>query len=293
MKNYIQGSLEPKTPGWAVAAILTFFILPAVLGTIRLSVANQVRIVGLFGFIFLLVLLPIGIGIIKGLPRWSFFYFGLIIGLLGVYVVFDLIENRFTPFYYRLMNRILYTKTLEARLLWQFFNQAWFWFSILVAFLVLFSLIILIPPFRSITRRVWRDWTLASYVFYGSGLLLYFIDFDEFQQDEFYQMGCMVSLALGAWGYLRAGSSLKRTLALLAGMTACMAIMGIGKYFLVPIQDWPYWFASHPPEQERWFESLRTIATWFWIVFFIGLPGLLQSLRDKNNLRLVLVEAEI
>ena len=76
-----------------------------------------------------------------------------------------------------------------------------------------------------------------------------------------------------------------------AGLTGCMVIMGVGKYFLVPQQDWSVWFGNHPPGQERWFESLRTIATWFWIALFVGLPGLLQIWRGGKRTGTVLAQA--
>jgi len=62
-----------------------------------------------------------------------------------------------------------------------------------------------------------------------------------------------------------------------------MAIMGVGKYYLVPLQDWPIFSATHTTEDERWFESLRTIATWFWAVVAVGLPGLLQAYRKSPS----------
>jgi hypothetical protein len=42
----------------------------------------------------------------------------------------------------------------------------------------------------------------------------------------------------------------------------------------------------HPPETERWFESLRTIATWFWCALAVGLPGFIQTLRKNPPLAL-------
>jgi hypothetical protein len=61
-----------------------------------------------------------------------------------------------------------------------------------------------------------------------SGLILYFYPF----------LGFVVGLTvvLGACGYLRAQMQGRRTLALLVGLTAAMAIMGLGKYFLVQLQ---------------------------------------------------------
>jgi hypothetical protein len=98
-----------------------------------------------------------------------------------------------------------------------------------------------------------------------------------------YVFASMMAFALGAWSYLRAQTRGRRTLALLVGLTAGLAIMGIGKYFLVPMQEWGPWLPNHPPESQRWFESLRTIAIWFWVALSIGVTGLLEGRRPSST----------
>jgi hypothetical protein len=234
----------------------------------------------LFPTVLLVIMFgPLVVGVFQHLPRWSMFFVGLPLAVLAVYVVHDALERRYEPQILFWMRQVLSPNAWSNRLLWQWFYQGRFWLAILLTVTFLIGFTALLPRFRSFAGRIGRDWTHLSFLFYGASLLLFFIDFDEYRYDEWYRLGSMLALAAGAWGYLRAGTPQRRTLWLLVGITVCMAIMGVGKYFLVPLQDWPVWFSRHPVETERWFESLRTIATWFWMALFIGLPGFAQSLR--------------
>ncbi|TEU16688.1 MAG: hypothetical protein E3J25_02690 [Anaerolineales bacterium] len=69
-----------------------------------------------------------------------------------------------------------------------------------------------------------------------------------------------------------------RILALLSEMTLAMWIMAVGKWIIVPRQDWSVWFGWHPPETERWFESVREVITWVWMIIAIPAPALLGLL---------------
>jgi len=280
MENLSQSSTEKPAPGWAIAAVICLFLAPGILNFFQFLPSLFMRWLG-FIILALLLLVPFGIGIFKRLPQWSLVYFGILTGIAGIYVFFTTLELLLEPHILRWMNNVLDEKDLLSRLEWQWFNQGRFWLGIILANALFLGLVALMPWFRPQMRKFWGDLSQLSFLFYGGILIVFFIDFDEYRYDEVYQLGCMTSMALGAWGYLRAGTPGRRTLALLAGLTGCMLIMGVGKYFLVPLQDWGEWFTYHAAESERWFESLRTIATWFWCALAVGLPGLIQVLR-KN-----------
>jgi hypothetical protein len=273
---------EKPTPRWVIVAILCLFLIPRILGSVlSVELPDWVVVTFLIFFVGLAFLLPLGLGLARRLPRWSLLYIGIITGVIGMFVFFTSIEAAFEAQILRAMRQVLAGGDLGSRITWQWMNQARHWFGILLANLLFLGILALLPWFRAQLRRFWQDLTLLSFLFYGGILIIFMIDFDEYRYDELYQLACMASLAAGAWAYLRAATPGRRTLALLAGLTACMAIMGIGKYILVPQQDWPVWFSHYPPESERWFESLRTIATWFWAALMVGLPGVLQTLRKE------------
>jgi exosortase O len=124
---------------------------------------------------------------------------------------------------------------------------------------------------------------------YGAVPLIILIDFDEYRYDELFTAALLLALAAGAWGYLRSSSPFRRLLALVAGVTAAFAIMGVAKYFLLPLQDWSIWFERYPPDTERWFESLREIATWFWMVMMLLTPVVLRRRPGQLTANLALI----
>jgi hypothetical protein len=54
-----------------------------------------------------------------------------------------------------------------------------------------------------------------------------------------------------------------------------MGTIAAGKWLIVPLQNWPQWLAWHPPQVERRFESLRTVAEMGWMLLVIAAPALL------------------
>jgi len=86
------------------------------------------------------------------------------------------------------------------------------------------------------------------------------------------------SLAIGAWLYLRAREPNRRFLALFGGATAAMWIVAIGKWILVPMQNWPVNL-----ESERLFEPLWAISSWIVTIVALATPALLNLLPSKPN----------
>ena len=87
----------------------------------------------------------------------------------------------------------------------------------------------------------------------------------------------VLAMAYGAWNYLREDRPFRRFLALLTGVTLAMWVVGIGKWLLVPHQEWTIWFGTHPPEQERWFEAGTALIGWVWMVIILVLPVFLRQ----------------
>jgi hypothetical protein len=65
-----------------------------------------------------------------------------------------------------------------------------------------------------------------------------------------------------------------------------MWVAAVGKWVLVPQQDWAEWFRWHPPQNERWFEVEVALIGWAWMMVVIALPGLLSrspSAQTKSS----------
>ena len=185
--------------------------------------------------------------------------------------------------------RLTHTDELLPRLTWQFIHSGTFCLSILLVLIGLLIVLRLFPPTRSFYDRFMQDRTQISFILYGVVPLIVLIDFDEYRYDELFTAALLLALAAGAWGYLRSNSPGRRILALLASVTAAFAILGVAKFFLVPLQDWPGWFDHHAPESERWFESLREIATWFWMVVMLLIPMMVRRRPGQVTANLALL----
>ena len=89
-------------------------------------------------------------------------------------------------------------------------------------------------------------------------------------------MAAWLVLAAGCWLYLHSSEPTQRILILLCGASLAMWIVTAGKLYLVPFQNWGPWFERYPPETERWFESLRTLADWFCLMVALLIPSVLN-----------------
>jgi exosortase O len=275
-------------PRWAVWTSLSLFVIPALLVLItRVLPPNISSIVAVILVGFLIT--SIVAGLIKGLPDWSLPFLGVVISFVGVYGVLTMLESVLAPIWMSLFEQLTHTEALLPRLTWQFIRSGHAAFSILLVLAGLMIVLRLFSPTRPFYDRLTQDRPQLSFILYGAIPLIILIDFDEYRYDELFTAALYLALAAGAWGYLRYRGQAKRILSLVIGVTLAFTILGVAKYFLVPLQDWPIWFENHSPETERWFESLREIATWFWMVLMLLTPVTLRRRPGQFTANLMLV----
>lgn len=277
METFPSPNQNDRVPPWVIPAMLVFFLFPS-LSYLFYALFPGGKVNGLP--VPLAILCFIGLlvaGLRARLPRWSLLFTGVVLGVIGFYVFFTIMAFLAMPVLLLLAKQS--QGTLAGTLFYEWVYKGLTWLGIGLANGLFLAFVAKTQGRHGSGARFWQDLSLLSFSLYGSLLIVYLIEFDEYQHEELYVFISMAALALGAWGYLRAKSPAMRTLALLAGLTVCLASMGVGKYYLVPLQEWGPWLQSHPPESERWFEALRTIAIWFWAALFVGLPGLVQALR--------------
>lgn len=266
-------------PRWAVPVILIFFLFLAIPSRFYNLFPNWMSTWIILALALVTFVAPLVVGLATRMPRWSLLFTGAVLGGVGFFgttLVFGLVSLLLNPMAGLLKNPVALPDTLFASLLYAWFLNGMIWIGTVLASVIFLTVVAVLRGHR---QPFWQDFTLLSFSLYGSVLFNYAIAFDEYAYEELYVFASMLAFALGAWGYLRAQTRGGRTLALLAGLTAAMAVMGVGKYFLVPLQEWGPWLPDHPPESQRWFESLGTIAIWFWVALSIGLIGLLERRR--------------
>jgi exosortase O len=275
-------------PRWAIWASLSLFVLPALLIAagqfLPLSIPSPLTV--LMGCLLTAAIIA---GLLKGPPPWSLPFLGVAIGYLGVYQAQQILENFLGKRALSIYERLNQSQELLTRLAWQLVRSGAFALSMLLVLGVLLLALKLIPLTRSSFDRLAQDRVQISFILYGAIPLVLLVDFDGYRHAELFTAALLLALAAGAWGYLRGGGAGRRLLALLAGVTAAFAILGIAKFYLLPLQDWPGWLDQRPPQSERWFESLREVAAWFWMSALLLAPVALRRRPGQLTANLALV----
>jgi hypothetical protein len=222
---------------------------------------------------FLLLFTGLATGLTRRLPRWSLAYLGLVLSAVVFVYLFqweaEWIGLRLSARFSRLPGDEL------TRLLLNVFWQGVVWLTLLLFATAVYLLLALLPRFRTLIRRLEEDWTRLSYLLYSGSMVALLLAFDEYSIEETYALVAVLALTAGAWGYLRGDRPAKRFFSLLTGVSLAMSVVVVGKWLLVPNQDWMIWFTTHPPERERWLEAGTALIGWAWMVVILALPALL------------------
>ncbi len=251
---------------------LALFLIPVTYGMESLMpfAIIATTIVTLMAFVLLVSI----VGLFKGLPRWSLPSVG---ALLSVFVLYGILDA-LGPQMLILHNRIVTVGDEFSRFVWLGIKSGISWFTLLLTVILVVLVLAAWRRTRPFYLRIRRDWTLVSLILYGACLPTLFINFDEYRYKDLYMAIALLSLAAGAWGCLRFASSRKRLLTLLAGASLAMSSMAVGKWIILPYQNWATWFSWHPLEVERWIGPMSTLVELGWMLVVISIPALLSLL---------------
>ena len=212
------------------------------------------------------------IGLAKGLPRWSLPYLGFLFSLFSVFQLGMWLERR----------RVISFTALYARswFLGQIAYQGMLWVGISVVMLVLVLMISFIP----FLRRFREDWTLLTLVTYGASPLALVFAFDEYINEEPFELFAYILLAAGLWFYLRNNDPHRRFWALFGGLAASLLFAAVSKAFMSsPL--WPYehyyyeGYSSFPWQTEM----MSTVIMWMWVALSMLIPLVLTLLPQAKN----------
>lgn len=207
------------------------------------------------------------LGSTKGLPRWFLPYLGVLLAIAS-FLLFNFLGNfRLDVWWHRSSG-------------WgddfNFGNFLWIGLILLVCFLLVIARSV--PRFRPFYLRLREDWTLLSFMLYGTVPLMLWLIFDEYVNKEPFFALSLFMLALGGWFYLRKDEPLKRFVSLQIGLALSMFTAAAGKAALI------LW--SRPQElnfvlKDELFFSLET---WLWLALIMFLPLLLNLLPRPKEL---------
>jgi hypothetical protein len=216
------------------------------------------------------------LGVQRGFPRWSLPYFGLALSAVSFVFIFQWAADLAAPSVISYLGAAPHNES--THLLLQVFWAGLMWLSLFMLVLAVFGILTLFRRFRSLLTRIRQDWTLVSYILYAGAMFMLALAFNQYRYDRPYAIASTFCLMTGAWLYLRSSQRWKRTLSLVAGLTLAMWTAAFGLWSGGFWQNLSHWQSWGSLENERWFEGLRTILAWGWMIIAICAPALLRFL---------------
>jgi hypothetical protein len=268
---------------WLAAFVI--FILPLT-GSVIPRIAMGYDLPNWTGYILLSfflgsVIFALVLAVFSGLPRWSLSYFGFFLTIITFYTIGLGLWGLLVvpPWIFIFGPRDSWS--LPVSLLYNGLMVAFMWFIVLLVAIIIFNLLRHWPRIHSLWRHIREDWTHLSFLVYGGLIFYIWLIFDEYRYEDSWIFVAFVCLAICAWFYLRAKGQNMRILALISGVTASLWVVTVGKWILVPMQNWPVNI-----ESERIFETLRTIGSWIVTIAALMAPALLKLLppSPKSNI---------
>ncbi|MEW5871493.1 MAG: hypothetical protein AB1894_19625 [Chloroflexota bacterium] len=279
--------LSRVRPGWKPLSIqetalaLFAFLLPITLVGVNLGCSGLRSVWVIIALVLAFAIL--GVGLWRGLPRWSLPYLSLAISLAGYFVLFEWVADLVSPL---LISRLTPGDWQgDELLLLQAFWAGFLWLGLFAFTFLVIGLLVLVRRFRSLYWRIRQDWTLASFILYGEAVLALIVLFDGYSRQEPYFIASFMLLAGGAWMYLRSPVPWQRVLSLVGALSFSMWVVAFSKWLPVT-QRWSDWFQSASLQVERSYEARRVLVEWGWLVLVLLLPTLFAMFPDKKRLSL-------
>jgi len=250
---------EPLAPFQALLAVFPFLLFGAANIAIQFKIGEYQNARDLVGIILThpyqifnwIVYAGLAAGILRDFPRWSFSYLG-----------------------WAILNTILWANLA-------YYGQP-------VNFLLLpFALVLAIPllvrrslrPFQPLFSTLRRDLTLPAlglYIFFTSVYMIY--DENHHPALLFFLGSSALAATLGAWGYFRSSSPLRRVLALIGGLSLVISLEIINS---ITWDSATYYGFPPSPVFER-----ITIPVAFWSgisIILFGLGCLAEWIRRRRS----------
>lgn len=262
----------PRELGAAAAPFLLFGALTVLLAMSHTQGIVSSSLVTSFEILTLAIVAGLFlIGILKGMPRWFMPYLGLPLPIISI-LIFARWLNDWNGFnFYQLRD--------WSWLLGEFVYQGLVWVGLAGSVLLLVMLVHLFSRFHPLFHRLKRDWTLLCFIVYGAAPLVLVVTFEGYKYEEPCLVLSFLVLALFARIYLRGTDQMQKFLALYTGIGLTMAIVAVGKLFIVPFQDWPVTFSNELSVSE----ALSTVVMWSWLALIMWMPPFFQLLFRSEH----------
>jgi len=252
---------------WQLAAVFLPFTIPMLGVALGLSAGgNFTNLLCGIGVLFLGLLFIVWItGLVKVFPIWTLPSLGLILFFFayGLY----LISQAVTLTVLRPIWGSYWPDSIFIRLLmYTWFNLVY----IAIVALIMMILLVLSKPLLQLARR---DWSLLSFFVYTLTIPYVFMNSDEYQGLEPYQLISILILIAGAVFFIILPSRWTRLLMLLAATLLALTTVSLGIYQIFPVQE----FAT-PILSFRVWEALQPVLDLPALLIILCLPLLVNRL---------------
>ena len=262
---------------------MAVFVAPAVTMLAKFVPTSVLTVAGPLVVVFMLTVLFAGL--IKGFPRWSLPYLGLVLSAFSFVFLFNRTIDLFSS--YQMIYMVQPDKWSESeRLLLQVFSAGMMWLSLFVFIFLVIGVTVLLKRFKQFYWRLRWDWTQVSFILYSGATLGLILLFDQDRKGLPYLAASLVCLAIGAWLYLRSPKGWQRLFVLLAGITAAVFVSAAGRWFTAADLNWSIPFLLPTPENVFWLEAERTLLEWGWLVLILTIPGIMSLFPPPEELEL-------
>jgi hypothetical protein len=207
------------------------------------------------------LLAGLGVGWLRGFPRWSMPYVGFALLFTVLWAAAATVG----------LTVLGHTFGHHERWGW----RAWVPLAVCVVACVLVTRSL--RPLRRLAAGVWGDWTRASFAMYGAMPLFTWFLFDEVDERcaAPHLLGASVLLAAGAVAHVLSGRTLPRALALLGGMAATcvlrvvlLDLCWVGRLTFFTCGRVPWWSGVRPD-----------VIVWSVVALVLMAPALLVPAR--------------
>jgi hypothetical protein len=211
--------IRPTSWKGILLAVIPFLLLPTIylfgllLTPFITSQTDPAIALGFFSSVIGGFLIAMLIGWVKGFPRWVFPYWGFILLIT------------------------LYMRDFSGTIAGYWVDGSW-WAWTPVAAIVLIGTLWArgLKPIYTLLKSIWKDWTLLSFIFYGTLPLMFLFAYDEVHGTPFeyiIQSATMLILAIGAAAYMRTENIWYRFASLVGGFSIgwLVAMIHLGIYW--------------------------------------------------------------
>lgn len=231
--------------------------------------------------VYLAIGLALGVlvaGFIKGFPRWSLPYLGLVLSTAGFFLFVESGADQVAPLALTRLGIVVQDESTYLLL-----ETAWsgfIWLSLFCMVGLGLGALLLVKRCRDLLQRVRQDWTLASYILYSGIVAVLGMSFARHLSPDLYAIASILCLGVGAWLFLTSPQAWQRVLALFGGLTLAVSAAAAGQWPLHPLLGWE---SALRVEAAGSSDNLLVTLEWVWMSVVIMAPVLLRYLPGRSK----------